>query len=445
MFRVIKKILFLLICVVTHCVCEACTIVAVSGRVTADGRPLLLKNRDSSTWDIKVKIGQGSQYIYLSQCNVPDGVAYSGYNETGFAIISSHSYNMPNSDYGWNAYIMQMALERCATVDEFESMLDSLPKPISVCSNYGVMDAQGNVAIFEVSAYTYVRYDADSVDCGYLVRTNYSLSQDTTGVAQITPSSHPRYMIASSYLGDAVSAAGFVTKEDLLGLTRCLRDCEGNDLCDLAPFDENIYTPVSFSRYVPHYKSTSAMVIQGVLPNEQPDLTVAWTAIGPPMTTVTVPYTITPSHVLPKKSIVGVDGHSWFCYRGQQLKNSCFIDNTTLDLAKLYNQSGTGVMQKIVEIEEEILFRGNSLVDRLRTGAASCWDVEQYYAWVDGYVEEQYAEYNLIESNTNEANEVNENIEEPILEYYNILGQRVKNVKPDAIIKRHGHIGIILN
>lgn len=369
---------------------NACTIVAVSGRVTADGRPLLLKNRDSSTWDIKINICQGNGYLYLAQSLASGAGVYSGYNERGFAIISSHSYNMPNSDYGWNAYIMQMALGRCATVDEFENMLDSLPKPISVCSNYGVMDSLGNVAIFEVSAYNFERFDADSTASGYLIRTNYSFSQDTAGIYQSSSPSYPRYQIATSYLANVVSSSGAITKEHLLGLSRHLVNGDGIDLRDLAPFDENDSTPVEFRYYVPRRTSTSAMVIQGILPNESPNHTVAWTMIGPPMTTVAVPYMLTTNHVLPQKAMRGADGHSWLCYKGRQLKNSCFVDNNTLNLAKLYNQSGTGVMQKTICIEEEILERGNGLVDSLRIGIADSGNITTYYSWVNSYLDQQY-------------------------------------------------------
>lgn len=152
----IKSILLLLfVLTIFNFEVEACTIVAVSGKATVDGRPLLMKNRDSSAFDIYIKIGTGSRYVYLCQCNATDGPAYCGYNETGFAIINSHSYNMPNTESGWNALIMQLASEKCVTVDDYEHLLDSLPKPISVCSNYGVMDALGNVAIIETNAYNY--------------------------------------------------------------------------------------------------------------------------------------------------------------------------------------------------------------------------------------------------------------------------------------------------
>lgn len=386
----IMAIMFLAI-IFTQWDVNACTIVAVAGRATADGRPLLLKNRDSSADNVIVKIGTGSQFVYLSHCNPPNGDALSGYNETGFSIVSSRSFNMPNSNYWWNAYIMQLALESCSTVDEFEDMLDSLPKPIAVCANYGVMDAQGNVAIFEVSAYTYVRYDADSADNGYLIRTNFSFSQDTTVLSAVEPSSIPRYQIASTYLEEALLSNGYLTKDDLCGLSRCLINSDGIDLRDNAPFDENTYTSVDFRYYIPHYKSTSAMVIQGLLPNEHPKLTIAWTIVGPPMASTMVPYLITPQNSLPQKAQLGSSGRSWLCSQGQLLKNSCFVNSTTLDLAKLYNQANTGVMQKIMCIENDILEWGNGLVDSLRSGTATGTNVAAYYSWIDNYLDSSYS------------------------------------------------------
>lgn len=384
------RFVILLFCVAFRFLGSACTIVAVSGSVTIDGRPLLLKNRDSSSNNLILKIEQGHGYTYFCQCVVSGGVALSGYNETGFAIVESHSYNMPNSSDGWNTYIMKLALERCSTVDEFQNMLDSLPKPKPITANYGVMDTQGNVAIFEVNEYTYARFDANSIDGGYLIRTNFSFSQDTTGVGLITPSSLPRYQIASAFLEETVAANGFISKENLLGLTRCLENKDEADLCDIAPLNMNTCTLVDFRNYVPRYISTSAMVIQGVLSGENPSLTTAWTTVGPPLSTVTIPCLITPERVLPEKVQLGEDGHSWLCYYGQQLKNSCFVNTTTLDLAKLYNQVNNGVLQRIICIEEDIMELGNGLVGRLRTGDATVYDVAAYYSWVDYYLEHRY-------------------------------------------------------
>lgn len=431
------KYLFLFSFVIIQLAVNACTIVAVSGKATVDGRPLLLKNRDSGTWDIQIKIGQGCKYMYLCQCKVSDGSAYSGYNEAGFSIINSNSSNMQNSDYNQNAYIMQLALERCATVDEFANLLDTIQKPISVRSNYGVMDANGNVAIFETNAYNYTKFDA--AETGYLIRSNFSFSPISSDADIPNQYSYNRYKIASSYIEKLYGSNGFITKEDLVNLTRCLVNSMEENLCDIAPFNENVYTPVDFSDYIPRYATTSMMVIQGVLPDESPKMTIAWTAIGPPVATVTVPYLMTPRQSLPQKSKMGSDGHAWFCHQGQLLKKKCFVNSTTLDLAKLYNLSGTGVMQKIMEIEEAILNRGDDLVQKIRTSEASENDAELYYEWVDNYVEEQYDLITPIKTVHKDMQEDGE------VKHFDLFGRRVNGVRSDAIIKKNGNIELLLN
>lgn len=438
-------ILFFLITAI-HFSSYACTIVAVSGRVTEDGRPLLLKNRDSSAGNIKIKIGGGgSKYVYLCQCTISDGVALSGYNETGFSIVNSHSYNMPNTESGWNAQIMQLALENCSSVNGFDSLLNSLTKPIAVCANYGVMDAQGNVAIFEVNAYTHTRYDVDSSSEGYLIRTNYSLSGDTTIINTVTTTSTSRYQIASRYLADAVTTSGFLCKEHILGLSRCLVDSIGVDLREMAPLNQNVSTPVVFTHYVPNRSSTSAMVIQGVLPNENPSLTVSWTMVGPPLSTVTIPLWINSDRVLLKKATLGEDGFAWLPHCGQQLKNSIFINNMTIDLAMLYNLSSTGIMQKICMIEEDILILGEELLEGMRRNGFSTNDVATYYAWVDNYLENQYSQYFYNGAPANAINDVSDDTVVRETEYYDLLGRRVRNAPDNAVIKRTGNKAIILN
>lgn len=437
------QLLILFFCTILHISSKACTIVAVSGNVTVDGRPLLLKNRDSSTWDITLRIGNGTNYTYLVQCAGTQGQALSGINNAGFSIVNSHSYNFPNTDGSWNAYIMQRSLEECATVAEFEGILNSLPKPMPVTANYGVMDAQGNVAIYEVNAYTFTKYDANNTACGYVVRTNHSLSVDTTGISLTHPTSIPRYQITNTFLQNAIAANGDISKEDVFGLTRCLLDRNGDDLLDYAPFDEDSYTPVFFKYYVPRRATTSAMIIQGVLPGEMPQLTTAWTMLGSPLSTVTIPFLITPSKTLPQKATRGVDGKAWLVNKGQQLKNSLFVNDTTINLAKLYNLSSTGIMQKIIAIEEEVLRLGNELVDDMRINGLSNNDVATYYAWVDYYLEEQYNLY--FPNTTNAIMNIEDDASEGEIEYYDLLGRRVRNVPANAVLKRSGNKVIILN
>ena len=98
--------------------------------------------------------------------------------------MNTQSYNLvevkPGEERGEaNGRVMRRALEVCATVKDFCQFLDTLSKPSLIEANFGVIDAEGGAAVFEVDYYKYVMYDAnDSKDapCGYIARTNFSFS-----------------------------------------------------------------------------------------------------------------------------------------------------------------------------------------------------------------------------------------------------------------------------
>lgn len=92
-----------------------------------------------------------------------------------------------------------------------------------------------------------------------------------------------------------------------------------------------------------------------------------------------------------------------------------YQENTTklIDLSKLYNRDGTGIMQRIVKIEGEIIERGNSLIANARqSGMLSEESLTDYYAWLDKYIEQEY-EYNfdaMITSIQNQGQRTKQNI-----------------------------------
>ena len=130
-----------------------CTTVIVSGKYTVDGRPLMLKNRDRAGSDNVFVTGNKGKYAWTAVVPISDksdrGVMY-GQNEVGLVVMNSTSYNLEQKTDNElkRGNIMCWALERCATVDEFEAMIAEM-KYFSYGSNYGVMDAQGHVAFFE--------------------------------------------------------------------------------------------------------------------------------------------------------------------------------------------------------------------------------------------------------------------------------------------------------
>ena len=160
----------------------ACTSAIVSGKLTANGRPLLWKNRDTNDQNNRIKRIPAGESTYefvglFDARDVRDTAVWMGYNEKGFAIMNTASYNI-NADNvpEKNMDKEGVALEVCASVDDFEQLLKSWPQPRGVEANFGVIDAQGHGAYFETGNYTLVKYDLSEEPSGILIRTNYSYS-----------------------------------------------------------------------------------------------------------------------------------------------------------------------------------------------------------------------------------------------------------------------------
>lgn len=77
---------------ISSCPAEGCTTAVVSGKYTRDGRPLLLKHRDTDTPDNKLMILAAGKYKALALVDSKDSNLeniWIGFNETGFAIMNS--------------------------------------------------------------------------------------------------------------------------------------------------------------------------------------------------------------------------------------------------------------------------------------------------------------------------------------------------------------------
>ena len=141
---------------------QSCTSAIISGKVTADGRPIMWKNRDTDNLLNCVRYMKGERYDFVAVTGYADDPqsVWIGINEAGFAIMNTLSYNLeeeegdePSSKR--NGTVMKRALEICATVSDFKHYLDTLQKPMFVRTNYGVIDAHGNGAYFEVNRKIY--------------------------------------------------------------------------------------------------------------------------------------------------------------------------------------------------------------------------------------------------------------------------------------------------
>ena len=119
--------------------------------------------------------------------------------------------------------------------------------------------------------------------------------------------------------------------------------------------------------------------------------------MGWPLTTVAMPLVLLPSGKLPAIVTDDDTGHSWLCEKGLQLKSRAFSlkrGNTTsyCNLAILFNKQGTGILQQILPLEEEVMHRGEEALTEFRKSPKNAKVMESYYDWVDAYLTDRYRE-----------------------------------------------------
>lgn len=377
----------------------ACTSIVVSGKASADGRPFIFKNGDAKGWNVVTASFQGERYFYTAVISAndfkPERVR-SGYNESGFSIINTDGINLNagKADNGNNTKVMRRALEICVTIKDFETLLDTLPRPRHLNSNYGVMDAEGGVAYYEASSKGYVKYDVNDPNVapnGYLIRTNFGMSGDMS-----RGSGFERYKAMEMFI-DGIKKNGKISAEDVIRKgTRFLTHGESKiNLLNLEPEDAKTPEFVDFSNFIPRRQTASAQLIQGVKPGENPLETVAWTICGSPLTTVCVPIWITANHKSPKILSFNDDGHSAMSDAGLELKKRLFPSTKKrktedVDLAQLINKSGTGILQQIEPIEDEVFRKSKRVSRAIRRRGYAGKRTERFYRWLDMYVPAEY-------------------------------------------------------
>ncbi len=377
----------------------ACTSVIVSGRVTKDGRPMIFKHRDSGKVHNMMLVVQGKKYRYLGLVNAGDTLpkdVWGGHNEAGFGIINTAAYNLNGNggDTDGDGILIRKALELCATLEDFERLMDTVKKPCDVNSNFAVLDAKGGCAYYETGNYKYVKFDVNDpavAPDGYLMRTNFG----TTGNHKLDQGVE-RYQAITAFMAEACKEGHLEHDYLITHISRYLKHGVTQlDMYDMMPETETDTCYVSFHDYIARYSTASVVLVQGVRPDESPLNTVSWTIMGWPLTTIAMPLVLLPSGKLPTLVTDDGKGHSRLNEMGLELKSRVFTlkkgNNTSFygNLAPLINKQGTGILQQILPIEAKVMSQGEEAVATLRT-TMNAQAMETYYDWVDAYVAEQY-------------------------------------------------------
>ncbi len=393
--QTLKLASFLLFFILAQTI-QPCTTAVVSGKATEDGRPLLLKNRDADALQNKLVYFFDGKYRFIGLVNSEDinnKEVWCGFNESGFGIMNSASYNLKVNDTtkisDLEGIIMKMALERCKTLEDFEKMLNDLPKPLGVEANFGVIDANGGAAYYETDNFKFIKYDVNDpavAPNGYLIRTNFSISgQENKGYGYI------RYQTASEIFSKKYDNEKLSFEFLINDVPRCLvHSFTNTDLTKNLP-DEKQNNFVYFKDYIPRHSTSSAIVIQGVKENESTSLTTMWSILGFPLTSVVVPVWLLDDGTMPKILQSDETGNAPLCRIALQLKDNIFskqndASENYLNLAGLMNKENSGVRQKLIPIEDQVLTKAKNILIDFRNNGIDNLKAKEFYNWIDNDV-----------------------------------------------------------
>ena len=342
---------------------NACTSAIISAKANPYGRPLLWKNRDTSTTDNKVEYipSRNGSYAYTALFNSKDKEnkqAWIGMNEVGFAIMNTASYNykddkVPKSKMDREGFVMAKALQTCKSVDDFEKLLKDWPRPIGVEANFGVIDAAGNGAFFETNNHSFVRYDLSDAEEGVLVRANYCHSGRADSRRGLVREANANHLL-TPYISQASITPEILTEE----LSRTFyHDGKKKDFS----LSEEII--IDEGEFIPRFTSTATVVVEGCKPVE--DLAslkpediegeyIMWTGMGYPPCSDIYAVRCGPNGVPSDLKGNAENGH---CAAGDRVKtrrSEVFITKQGdkkkyINLKKLYNSEGTGYVQQLKE------------------------------------------------------------------------------------------------
>lgn len=388
-----------------------CTIGVFSGRATADGRPILWKNRDVTNdiqkfcyFEPRSPHADTAFYSFIGNVYSSDTTrVYMGINEVGFGIINSNIYNLGDSlsrgiDDG---ELIRLALERCRNVEEFEDFLAyTALKGRLDCWNIGIIDADGEAMLYECSNYSYRKYDANNIEHapdGIIIRTTFALSG---GSHRPSINRYKRaYNLAHEREGENPIDVEFV----LQTLSRDLF----NPMADPYPLpyagQQNGRLPgFIFSRdlTINRDKSRSVMLLRGVRQNEDPRLSTAFCTIGPPVISIAFPLWVF-TRTIPSQLNLGQEV-PMFSRVLQHRANLYPLSKEPFYLNSLYlkNSNGTGIFESTLPIEDNAIFRADSCIEAWNLEFPSREEMFTSQQNISNYIYFNYMQIPLIRTGT---------------------------------------------
>lgn len=348
--------------------CKACTSAIISADRNPYGRPILWKHRDTSAIDNKVEYvpGAAGEFSYVALFNASDKYlkeAWIGMNEAGFAVMNTASYNIKDDKVSSKkmdkeGIVMTKALKTCRSVDDFARLLETLPRPMGVEANFGVIDATGNGAYFETNNHSFKRYDLKDAENGVLVRTNYSHSgRPNEGFGFVREANACHLLKPFAENGDITPE--LLTEDVSRSFYHDMNKRDYSSGADRWVIDQD---------FIPRYKSTATVAIEGCRPVSSlteatpamiKDQYIMWTGLGYPPCSEIRGVRCSADGV--DRDLKGVlpNGHAPLSDRAKEMRDKVFPihkgnGDKYIDMDALYNKEGTGFADKVKAVNKNI-------------------------------------------------------------------------------------------
>lgn len=384
----------------------ACTTAVIAAKNNPNGRSMIWKLRDTDNVKNAMRWFNDGRYTYLGLINADDTLGenvWAGSNSAGFAIMNSASYNLNVGDTtqlkDMEGVFMKLALQTCSSLHDFENLLNTYTKPRGLAAHFGVIDAKGGAAFYEVNNQTWTKFDANNAEVapnGYIIRTNYSDSgTKDEGYGFI------RREAAEKVFADALQKNKLNYRSVIKNFSRCsYHPVFGINYRDKFEKGTNESAFIASDDLMTRYSSSSSILIEGVKPNESSDLNTVWVAIGYPNTAVAIPLWVRGGKNIP--TLLQYDSHlqnSPLNEMALNWKSNCYPLTRTdgyhyLKLDELINKENNGYIQQIEPLEMMFFDETDNQLSKWHKQIPSISEIEQYYEWLNSKVSNFYSSLN---------------------------------------------------
>jgi len=374
----------------------ACTTAVISGKHTKDGRPMIWKLRDTESFENKMKYFTDGKYPYIGMINSNDEKGeqvWGGSNSVGFAIMNSASFNVNMKDTtsfkDQEGRFMKLALHQCANLEEFEQLLKARNKPMGLAAHFGVLDADGNVAFYEVNNQTFTKFDANDpaqAPNGYILRTNHSFTgKKDIGYGFI------RLQTAQDIFYQADACGDMSAQTVIQEFSRCLKHPvlkrDFRKEFETVPYGENF---VNSGDLITRHGSSSMILIEGIKKGEDVDMNTIWTQVGFPNTSIAMPVWVKGGKKMPGVLTAKGEENCPLNAMAMELKNKCYPISRSagykyLKISELINSDKTGIIQKLEKAEEKLFKNTEIQQKKWRSNKVDQKEIEKFYNSLNEY------------------------------------------------------------